>query len=169
MPATGYHFVDWSPGGSTANPRTDANVMANVSVSANCAIDTFTLDYIAGANGTLSGDASQVVDYDASGTAVSAVPDLGYHFVDWSPGGSTQNPRTDTNVQADVSVTANFAIDTFTLDYAAGAYASLSGDAARPSTTAPTAPPSAPCRPPATTSSTGAPAARRPTRGPTPT
>ncbi len=140
---------------------------ANVSVSANFAIDTFTLTYTAGANGTLSGDSQQTVDYGASGTAVSAVPDVGYHFVDWSPGGSTR-PAHGHQRQADVSVTANFAIDTFTLTYAAGANGSLSGDAARRSTTAPTAPPSAPCRPPATTSSTGATAARRPP-APTPT
>ncbi len=99
--------------------------MADVSVSASFAIDTFTLDYIAGANGSLSGDASQVVDYGASGTPVSAVADLGYHFVAWSPGGSTQNPRTDTNVPADVSVTASFAIDAFTVTPSAGAGGSL--------------------------------------------
>ena len=33
VPANGYHFENWSDG-STANPRTDANVMANVNVTA---------------------------------------------------------------------------------------------------------------------------------------
>jgi hypothetical protein len=51
------------------------------------------------------------VDYGTDGTPVSAVPATGYHFVDWSPDGSTDNPRTDTNVTADISVTANFAAD----------------------------------------------------------
>ena len=33
-PAAGYHFVDWSDG-STANPRTDTHVTANIDVTAN--------------------------------------------------------------------------------------------------------------------------------------
>ena len=36
-------------------------------------------------------------------------PATGYHFVDWRIDGLTANPRTDTNVMADVNVTANFA------------------------------------------------------------
>jgi uncharacterized repeat protein (TIGR02543 family) len=129
VPDTGYHFVDWSDG-STANPRTDTNVMANVNVTATFAVDTFTLDYAAGADGSMSGDTSQVVDYGQDGTAVTAVPDTGYHFVDWSDG-STANPRTDTNVTADVNVTATFAINTYTLDYVAGTGGSLTGDASQ--------------------------------------
>ena len=116
VPDTGYHFVNWSDL-STADPRTDTNVMADVTVTASFAIDTFSLSYTAGPNGSLTGDASQTVNYGEDGTAVTAVPDTGYHFVDWSDGALTAT-RTDTNVIADLSVTANFAIDTFTLtDY----------------------------------------------------
>ena len=38
----------------------------------------------------------------------------GYHFVNWSDS-STANPRTDLAVTTDIDVTANFAIDMFTL------------------------------------------------------
>ena len=125
VPDLGYHFVDWSDG-STANPRTDLNVMVNVNVTANFAADTFTLSYAAGSDGSLTGVTLQTVDYGEDGTAVTAVPVLGYHFVDWSDG-STANPRTDLDVMVDVDVTANFAADTFTLSYAAGAGGSLTG------------------------------------------
>jgi hypothetical protein len=57
------------------------------------------------------------VEYGGDGTAVTAVPETGYHFVDWSDG-STANPRTDTNVMADVDVTANFAINIYDLTIA---------------------------------------------------
>jgi autotransporter-associated beta strand protein len=120
-----YHFVNWSDA-STANPRTDTNVTANVSVTATFAIDTFTLTYAAGPNGTLTGATSQTVDYGTDGSAITAIPDTGYHFVDWSDS-STANPRTDTNVAANVNVTANFAINTYTLTYTAGANGSISG------------------------------------------
>ena len=54
MPNTGYHFVNWSDA-STENPRTDTNVTANISVTANFAINTYTLTYTAGANGSITG------------------------------------------------------------------------------------------------------------------
>ena len=125
VPSPGYHFVQWSDG-STVNPRTDTSVTANVSVTATFAINTLTLAYAAGANGTLTGTSSQIVSYLASGTAVTAVPNPGYHFVQWSDG-STVNPRTDTSVTANVSVTATFAINALTLAYAAGANGTLTG------------------------------------------
>src|SRR5207253_3349619 len=70
---------------------------------------THTLTYTAGANGSISGTSPQTVNYGADGSPVTAVPDTGYHFVNWSDS-STQNPRTDTNVTGDISVTANFAV-----------------------------------------------------------
>ena len=127
VPAAGYHFVNWTPGGSTANPRTDTGVTGNISVTANFAINTYTLTYTAGANGSISGTTPQIVNHGASGTAVTAMPAAGYHFVNWTPGGSTANPRTDSGVTADISVTANFAINTYTLTYTAGANGSISG------------------------------------------
>ena len=125
VPNAGYHFVNWSDA-SIANPRTDTNVMANVSVTANFAINTYTLTYTAGANGTISGTSPQTVNHGANGAPVTAVPNTGYHFVSWSDA-STANPRTDTNVTANVSVTANFAINTYTLTYTAEANGSISG------------------------------------------
>ncbi|MGJ8654790.1 MAG: InlB B-repeat-containing protein, partial [Opitutaceae bacterium] len=120
-----YHFVDWSDG-STDNPRTDTGVIADIAVTANFAIDTYSVDYIAGTNGSITGTASQNVDHGSDATAVTAVADANYHFVDWSDG-STDNPRTDTGVIADIAVTANFAIDTYSVDYTAGANGSITG------------------------------------------
>ncbi|MHB8808420.1 MAG: InlB B-repeat-containing protein [Desulfobulbaceae bacterium] len=125
VPNTGYHFVNWSDA-STANPRIDSNVTADITVTANFAINTYTLTYTADANGTITGTTPQTVNHGASGTAVTAVPNTGYHFVDWSDG-STANPRTDSNVTADITVTANFAINTYTLTYTAGANGTLTG------------------------------------------
>jgi hypothetical protein len=86
-------------------------VTADITVTASFAINTYTLTYNAGANGSISGTSPQTVAYGADGTAVTAVPATGYHFVSWSDA-STANPRTDTNVTADITVTASFAITT---------------------------------------------------------
>ncbi len=77
---------------------------------------TYTLNYTAGAGGTLSGTASQIVNPAGSGSAVDAVPDSGFAFVNWSDT-STADPRTDSSVSADISVTANFAITQYNLSY----------------------------------------------------
>ena len=106
VPGTGYHFVNWSDG-STANPRTDSNVTNNISVTASFAINSYTLTYAAGANGSVSGTSPQTVNYGASGSSVTAVANTGYYFVNWSDS-STANPRTDGNVTNNLTVTANF-------------------------------------------------------------
>ncbi len=85
VPSTGYRFVNWSDS-STANPRTDLNVTGNISVTANFAINTYTLTYTAGSNGTISGTTPQTVNHGSNGTAVTAVPNTGYHFTQWSDG-----------------------------------------------------------------------------------
>src|SRR5580765_1193311 len=120
-----YHFVSWSDGVLTA-ARTDMNVQSDLTVTATFAINQHTLTYNAGANGSISGTTPQTVNHGADGTAVTAVPNAGYHFVNWSDGVLTAT-RTDTNVQGDISVTASFAINQYTLTYNAGANGSISG------------------------------------------
>ncbi len=112
---TGYHFDQWSDGVLTAT-RTDSSVSADISVSASFAINTYTLTYTAGANGSLSGSTTQVVNYGSSGSAVTAVANTGYHFVQWSDGVLTAT-RTDSSVSADISVTASFAINQYTVTF----------------------------------------------------
>ena len=53
-PATGYHFVDWSDGLTTAG-RTDTDVTAHLTVTANFAVDT---TFVARANGGADGATS---------------------------------------------------------------------------------------------------------------
>jgi hypothetical protein len=105
-----YHVADLLVDGSSVGPvgsYTFSNVTAAHTIAASFAINTYTLTYTAGTGGLISGTSPQTVDYDASGTAVTAVPNAGYHFVKWSDG-STANPRTDTHVMASISVSATF-------------------------------------------------------------
>ena len=69
-PDAHYHFVNWTgtavTAGKVASPTsasTTVTMDADYTVVANFAIDTFTLGYTAGANGTLTGNTSQVVNY----------------------------------------------------------------------------------------------------------
>ena len=139
-PNAGFHFVSWSDGGLTAS-RTDLNVTSNLSVIATFAADpvipptAFTLHYSAGSNGLVTGVASQSVNAGGNGTAVTAVANVGFHFVSWSDGVTTAT-RTELNVSGNISVTASFApngvqpptnVTTFTLNYVANGHGSISG------------------------------------------
>jgi hypothetical protein len=114
--------------GGTANAGVDASIPQTFTITVNPhndpPVDTYTVTYTAGANGTISGTSPQTVNQGASSTSVTAVPQVGYHFVTWSDG-STANPRTDTNVTADITVTASFAVDTFAITVSAGANGSI--------------------------------------------
>ncbi|MFA6963897.1 MAG: BspA family leucine-rich repeat surface protein [Patescibacteria group bacterium] len=125
-PAANYHFVKWSDNDSTNPVRTDTNVTANITTTASFAIDTHTLAYSAGANGSIVGTTPQTIDHGASGSEVTATPAANYHFVSWSDDVMTA-ARTDSNVAGDIAVTASFAIDTHTLTYSAGANGSIVG------------------------------------------
>jgi len=75
----------------------------------------FTVTFDPG-GGSLTGTASQSVASGASTSAVTAVPAIGFHFVQWTdPDGftSTSNPLTVTNVTANQTLTANYAVNTF--------------------------------------------------------
>ena len=126
VPNTGYHFVNWSDG---VNCLAHAPTWTSWQISPSRPTsppDTFTLTYTAGTGGTLTGVSPQTVAYGEDGTLVTAVPNTGYHFVDWSDGVLTA-ARTDLDVMANLTVTANFAPDTFTLTYTAGAGGTLTG------------------------------------------
>ena len=93
---------------------TNESAAADVTVTVNGVSEpsTYTLNYSAGANGTITGTATQAITAGSSGSAVTAVPNAGYHFVQWSDA-STVNPRTDTNVGANINVTASFALNSY--------------------------------------------------------
>ena len=132
-PKTGYKFVKWSDGKTTAT-RTDSNVHADATYTATfeaLPAEKVTLTYIAGSGGTISGTTTQTIDKGASGTAVTAVPNTGYKFVKWSDGKTTAT-RTDTNVQASATYTATFEIlaaEKVTLTYIAGSGGTITGAA----------------------------------------
>ncbi|MSN25526.1 MAG: multicopper oxidase domain-containing protein [Geobacter sp.] len=114
VPITGYHFVNWTEGAtvvSTAPALTATNVVANHTYTANFAIDTFTVTFTAGVNGTLSGPAAQTVNYAANATTVTAVANPGFIFVNWIEGATvagTLPALTISNVTANHAYTAIF-------------------------------------------------------------
>ena len=105
IPVRGYSFTRWSDG-STQNPRTDTNVQSDMAVEAQFSLNIYTVEYLADANGSLSGELAQTIDFEKNGTPVTAIPNANYRFVGWSDG-RTDNPRIDMG-SANMQVTALF-------------------------------------------------------------
>ncbi|MCK7474170.1 MAG: hypothetical protein MZV49_12975 [Rhodopseudomonas palustris] len=75
---------------------------------------TFQTDGTSGA--TLTGTVSQTVIHGSDCTAVTANNPTGWHFVNWTGTGgftSTDNPVVVSNVTEDMTITANYAINTY--------------------------------------------------------
>ena len=72
----------------------------------------YTVNFAAGNGGSLIGTTSQTVMQGDNCTAVEAVPDAGYFFVNWTGTNgfvtTNDNPLTVTNVTSDMTITANF-------------------------------------------------------------
>ena len=126
---TGYTLTNWNTvaNGSGTSYATNATftITSNVTLYAQWTINTYTLTYTAGANGTLSGTTPQTVTYNGNGNTVTAVPSTGYHFTSWSDGVSTA-ARTDMGIVNNTNVTANFAINTYNIVASAGSHGSIS-------------------------------------------
>jgi len=109
---------------TTVNPLVVTNVRANMNITANFALNvvTYTLNFQAGTGGSITGGpAQQVVNTGASSMAMTAVPNAGYRFVGWTGDhgfpNTLANPLVVTNVSSNLTLTANFEVDTQPLTY----------------------------------------------------
>lgn len=112
VPDSHYHFVNWTRVGSaysTSNPLTVSGVASNMTLTANFSIDAYSVSFSSAGNGSLSGTVTQTVNYGSSCSSITAVPDTGYLFDEWSGSISgSSNPLTVNNVTSAMTITANF-------------------------------------------------------------
>ncbi|MBE0528957.1 MAG: hypothetical protein IH629_07130, partial [Thermoleophilia bacterium] len=130
-PATGYHVANVLVDGSSVGAQdsyTFTNVTADHTISATFAVDTMTIAPSAGANGAIEPATPQVVDYGSDHT-FTITPDTGYHVADVLVDGSSVGAVTShtfTNVTTGHTISATFAIDSFTIAPSAGLHGFIS-------------------------------------------
>lgn len=112
IPLDGFVFGRWSDNGSTDPVRTDINVTAEITVTAFFDIDmpisrAYDVSYLTDGNGSIEGKGYQRVTCGNDATSVTAIPNEGYEFVQWSDGVTTAERR-DLNVKEPRIVTAQF-------------------------------------------------------------
>jgi hypothetical protein len=105
------------------NAYTLANVIRNYSVTANFAINTYTITATAGDQGSISPEGTQTVNYGDSKT-FTITPETGYHLGTVTVDGTTVTPAgntyTFTNIQSDHTITATFAANVYTVNVTSG-------------------------------------------------
>ena len=116
------------------------NVTADHTIAASFAIDTNTMTASAGANGSIAPAGAAAVDYGSRPRPSPSPPARHYHVADVLVDGVTVGPVTTytfTDVTADHTIAATFAIDTITVTAHAGGNGTIDpGRRGRWSTTA---------------------------------
>jgi hypothetical protein len=132
-PAEGYHFSSWSGDlTGTANPAS-MTMDGNKSITANFAINAYSLS-INAANGTVTKDPDQALYNHGSTVQLTATPAAGHHFYNWSGDLSgTSNPASMA-MDGNKTVTANFALNAYTLTVASGAGGAITAPPSSPVT-----------------------------------
>ncbi len=142
-PNTGYHFVNWTGDvGTVADVNaasTTITMNGNYAITANFAINTYTLTYTAGTGGTITAPATSPTTHDFGAVVtITAAPSPGYHFVNWTGDVGTvadvNAASTTITMNGNYAITANFAINTYTLTYTAGTGGTITAPATSPTT-----------------------------------
>ena len=125
-PSTGYHVADVLVDGVSAGAITSftfTNVTGNHTIAASFAINTFTITATAGANGAITPSGAVTVGFGGS-QAFTITPSTGYHVADVLVDGVSAGAVTSytfTNVTANHTIAASFAVDMLTIAASAGA------------------------------------------------
>ena len=102
-PNSGYSFVSWS-NGSTNNPL-NVTLNSNTSITANFeVIVTYTLSLMAGEGGSVSSEAGEYEE--GSEVTITAIPDEGFRFDEWSNGNKDINYQF--TITSDTILSASF-------------------------------------------------------------
>jgi uncharacterized repeat protein (TIGR02543 family) len=126
-PATGFEFTGWSGDVSGTTNSLSVIMDGDKNITADFIAINYTVTFVAGTGGSISGTLSQIVPYGSSCSAVTAVPTGVNTFNGWTGDYTgTTNPLTITNVTADMTITANFTTN-YTVTFVAGTGGSITG------------------------------------------
>src|SRR5436309_2016774 len=129
-PLTGWHFAGWSGAATgTANP-VSVTMDGGKTVTATFAINTYSLAVAAVGQGSVAKNPDQP-SYDHGTTVtLTATPATGWHFAGWSEAVTGMTNPTSVTMDGGKTVTATFAINTYTIAASAGDHGTISPNGA---------------------------------------
>ena len=130
---SGYHVADVLVDGASVgavSSYTFTNVNANHTIAASFAVDTtaYTITASAGSNGSIS-PVGAVSAFEGTSKPFTITPDTGYHIADVLVDGASVGAVTGytfTNITANHSIAASFAINSYSITASAGANGTIS-------------------------------------------
>ena len=128
VPEAGYQYVGWEDASNspiTAVTMDSAQIVYAIFASDEVPVISFSVTAEAEANGSISSGADQTVVSGNNSASIMATPDEHYHFVEWNDS-NTDNPRIFVNVTEDKTITATFAVDTYTIAASAADHGRIS-------------------------------------------
>jgi uncharacterized delta-60 repeat protein len=127
-PDTGYHLdtISGCGGSLVGTTFTTASIFADCTVTATFAINTYTVTSTAGAHGAIAPAGAQTVNHGDT-RAFTVTPDPNYHLdaVSGCGGALVGTTFTTASIVANCTVTATFAIDTYTVTSTAGTHGAI--------------------------------------------
>jgi len=112
--AEGYHFTGWSGAVSGSSNPVSLVMDSSKSVTAAFAANAYTLS-ISASNGTVTASPNQATYTHGEVVTLTAAPSTGYSFSSWSGDASGTAASTTVTMDGNKSVTAAFALNTYTL------------------------------------------------------
>lgn len=110
IPDAGYQFTDWSGDVSGASNTTTVTMNSDKSVTANFSVITYTLTTSTNGDGSVTLSPTGGVYEEGTVVTLTAVPDSGNKFVNWTGATSGTSNTTTVTVDSHKSVTASFGI-----------------------------------------------------------
>jgi uncharacterized repeat protein (TIGR02543 family) len=115
-PSSGYQFINWSGAGVTDqnSSSTTVSMLQDRNLTANFSINTYALSINAGSGGVVSNPGTY---NHGTNPTISATPDTGYQFTNWSGAGVTDENSSSTTVAMvqDRNLTAVFSLLSYNL------------------------------------------------------
>ena len=122
---SGNRFINWSGDISSTDETISITVNSNINISANFeVIPSYTVSVNSGTGGSISSSGGTYQEGDT--VTITATPNTGYTFNNWTGGVESSSNEITLTVNADITVTANFNANQYTLNVNSGTGGSVS-------------------------------------------
>ena len=122
---SGNRFINWSGDISSTDETISITVNSNMNISANFeVIPSYTVSVNSGTGGSISSSGGTYQEGDT--VTITATPNTGYTFNNWTGGVESSSNEITLTVNTDITVTANFNANQYTLNVNSGTGGSVS-------------------------------------------